>query len=153
QRVRKVTERQAPAGQTPTRMKERTSLGGFEIYREYDGNGTTVTLERETLHVTDDQQRIALIETRTAGTDGSPAQLIRYQHSNLLGSATLELDDAARLISYEEYYPYGSTSYQAVNKVIKAAAKRYRATGKERDEETGLYYHGARYYAPWLGRW
>ncbi len=31
--------------------------------------------------------------------------------------------------------------------------KRYRYTGKERDEETGLYYHGARYYAPWLGRW
>ena len=31
--------------------------------------------------------------------------------------------------------------------------KRYRYTGKERDEETGLYYHGERYYAPWLGRW
>jgi len=31
--------------------------------------------------------------------------------------------------------------------------KRYRYTGKERDEETGFYYHGARYYAPWLGRW
>jgi RHS repeat-associated protein len=26
-------------------------------------------------------------------------------------------------------------------------------TGKERDDETGLYYHGARYYAAWLGRW
>jgi len=31
--------------------------------------------------------------------------------------------------------------------------KRYRYTGKERDGETGLYYHGARYYAAWLGRW
>ncbi len=31
--------------------------------------------------------------------------------------------------------------------------RRYRYTGKERDEETGLYYHGARYYAAWLGRW
>ncbi len=31
--------------------------------------------------------------------------------------------------------------------------KRYRYTGKERDEESGLFYHGARYYAPWLGRW
>ena len=36
---------------------------------------------------------------------------------------------------------------------IRAAAKRYRYTGKERDEETGFSYHGARYYAPWLGRW
>ena len=32
-------------------------------------------------------------------------------------------------------------------------AKRYRYIGRERDEETGLAYHGARYYAPWLGRW
>jgi RHS repeat-associated protein len=31
--------------------------------------------------------------------------------------------------------------------------KRYRYTSKEKDEETGLYYHGARYYACWLARW
>ena len=37
QRVRKVTERQTAPGATPTRMKERIYLGGFEIYREYDG--------------------------------------------------------------------------------------------------------------------
>jgi RHS repeat-associated protein len=30
--------------------------------------------------------------------------------------------------------------------------KRYRYLGKERDEESGLYYYGARYYAPWLAR-
>src|SRR5205823_2399005 len=24
---------------------------------------------------------------------------------------------------------------------------------KERDDESGLHYHGARYYAPWLARW
>jgi RHS repeat-associated protein len=32
-------------------------------------------------------------------------------------------------------------------------AKRYRYTGKERDEESGLCYHEARYHAPWVGRW
>ena len=31
--------------------------------------------------------------------------------------------------------------------------KRYRFTGKERDEESGLSYHGARYYAAWSARW
>jgi len=56
------------------------------------------------------------------------------------------------VITYEEYYPYGSTSYQAVRSRTETP-KRYRYTGKERDPETGLYYHGARYYAPWLGRW
>ena len=83
---------------------------------------------------------------------GSPQQLIRYQFGNHLGSASLELDDQAQIISYEEYTPYGSTSYQAVRSQTETP-KRYRYTGKERDEESGLYYHGARYYAPWLARW
>src|SRR5688572_21909960 len=99
-----------------------------------------------------DQQRIALIETRTMGDDSSPQQQIRYQFGNHLGSASLELDDTAQVISYEEYSPHGSTSYQAV-RIQTETPKRYRYTGKERDEENGLYYHGARYYAPWLARW
>ncbi len=152
QRVRKVTERQAPEGQIPTRKSERIYLGGFEVYREYEPDGTTTKLERETLHIMDDQKRIALVETRTQGTDGSLPQLTRYQFGNHLGSSSLELDDQARIISYEEYYTYGSTSYQAVHNQTETP-KRYRYTGKERDEETGLYYHGARYYAPWLCRW
>ncbi|MBN1428900.1 MAG: hypothetical protein JXB07_10990 [Anaerolineae bacterium] len=146
QRVRKVIE-----GQGGARKEERIYLGGFEVYRKY-GSGSTVALERETLHVMDDKQRIALVETRTQGSDGSPAQLIRYQIGNHLGSASLELDGQSQVISYEEYYPYGNTSFQAVRSQTETP-KRYRYTGKERDEETGLNYHSARYYAPWLGRW
>jgi RHS repeat-associated protein len=149
-RVRKVTERAAKGGQA-TRTSERIYVGAFEIYREYGADGGA-TLERETLHVFGDMRRIALAETRTAGTDRGPAELIRYQFTNHLDSSVLELDQAGRVISYEEYYPYGSTSYQAV-RASTETPKRYRYTGKERDIETGLYYHGARYYAPWLARW
>jgi RHS repeat-associated protein len=152
QRVRKVTERQAQAGQTPVRKEERLYLGGFEIYRTYESDGETVELERETLHIMDDRQRIALVETRTKGSDAAPERLTRYQLGNHLGSASLELDAGAQVISYEEYSPYGSTSYLAVRSQTETP-KRYRYTGKERDEESGLYYHGARYYLPWLGRW
>lgn len=153
QRVRKVTERQAAAGQTATRRNERIYLGGFEVYREFDADGITIALERETLHIMGDQQRVALIETRTMGNDGSPAQFIRYQLGNHLASAGLELDEGGSIISYEEYYPYGSTSYQAGRSLVEISRKRYRYTGKERDGETGLNYHRARYYATWLGRW
>jgi RHS repeat-associated protein len=158
QRVRKVTERQAAAGETPTRMKERIYLAGFELYREYNGNGTGVTLARETLHGMDDEQRIALVETKTIDTgnrDETPLlkPTIRYQLGNHLGSASLELDRDGAVISYEEYYPYGNTSYQAGRSSAEVSLKRYRYTGKERDEESGFYYHGARYYACWLGRW
>jgi RHS repeat-associated protein len=65
----------------------------------------------------------------------------------------LELDDDGQIISYEEYYPYGSTSYQAGRSVTEVSLKRYRYTGMERDEETGFQYHTSRYFVPWLGRW
>jgi len=150
ERIRKVTD--SPAG---TIASERTYLGGYEVYREYSPTGT-VTLERQTLQVPDSGRLVCLVETTTidksAMPGALPSTLSRYQFGNLLGSAVLELDPAAAIISYEEYYPYGSTSYQAVRNQTETS-KRYRYTGKERDEETGLSYHGARYYAPWLGRW
>jgi RHS repeat-associated protein len=150
--VRKITERQAAQGQAAVRKEERIYMGGFEIYRTYQSDGASVDIERETLHVMDDKQRIAMVETRTQGSDESPGQMTRYQFTNHLGSAALELDDQAQIISYEEYYPYGCTSYSAARSQTETP-KRYRYTGKERDEENGFYYHGARYYAPWLGRW
>jgi RHS repeat-associated protein len=151
QRVRKVWEK------APGLTEERIYLRGFEIFRMHGGpiGANTATLERETLHVMDDKRRIALVETRTLDTTGSdqaPRLLIRYQFGNHLGSGSLELDEGAQIISYEEYAPYGSSTYQAVRKQTETA-KRYRYTGKERDEESGLHYHGARYYAAWSGRW
>ncbi|MER9203433.1 FG-GAP-like repeat-containing protein [Mesorhizobium sp. M0933] len=148
-RVRKITE---TAKGKP--KEERIYLGNIELYRAYEADGQTVKLERETLQVTDDNRRVALVETRTRliGADPAPRQLVRFQIGNHLGTACLELDDQAQLISYEEYHPYGSTAYQASRSQTETP-KHYRFTGKERDEETGLSYHGARYYALWLGRW
>ncbi|MFO8091152.1 MAG: SpvB/TcaC N-terminal domain-containing protein [Desulfatiglandaceae bacterium] len=151
QRVRKLTECYASTGQPARLSHERIYLGGFEIFRSYENDGNTVKLQRETLHIMDDQQRIALVETRTSGDDGSPEELVRYQMGNHLGSVSLELDEGVQIIFYEEYAPYGSTTYQALRS--ETPAKRYRYTGKERDEENGLNYHGARYYGLWLGRW
>ncbi|MCA1560554.1 MAG: toxin, partial [Acidobacteria bacterium] len=148
QRIRKVVEKNGG-----TLIEERITLGGFELFRRRNAVGA-VSLERETLHVMDDHQRIALVDTRTRGDEPKvPAQSIRYQLGNHLGSATLELDGAGQIITYEEYYPYGSTSYQAGRSVAEVSLKRYRYTGMERDEESGLSYHGTRYYATWVGRW
>src|SRR5262249_4417461 len=140
QRVRKGWEK------APGLTEERIYLGDVEIFRKHGGSvdANSATLERETLHIMDDKNRIALVETRTQGNDTAPQQLIRYQFGNHLGSAILELDDNAQIISYEEYTPYGSTSYQAMGSQVEVP-KRYRFTSKERDEESGLYYHGARY--------
>ena len=153
QRLRKITERQG----TTEKKDERIYLNGFEIYRSYHNNGSQ-KLQRESLNMMDDKKRIALIETKTIDNgsgDLSPLNkpLIRYQYSDHLGSAVLELDDAAKMISYEEYHPFGTTSYEAIDSSREVPKKRYRYSSMERDDETGFNYHGARYYLPWLARW
>ncbi|SCG64002.1 SpvB/TcaC N-terminal domain-containing protein [Micromonospora humi] len=147
-RVRKVIERDGVV------RSERVYASGFERYREF-ANGR-VTLERTTLHVLDGAQPVALVETQTVA-DGvavpAPAAVLRYQVGDLVGSACLELDAVGGLISYEEYHPFGTTALQTGAGGAEVSVKRYRFTGRERDEETGFAYHGARFYAPWLGRW
>lgn len=146
-RTRKVVVKN---GVTETRLY----LGGFEIWRK-TVNGVLDT-ERETLHVMDDQRRIALVETLTVENGNAvanPLPVLRYQLDNHLGSASLELDESASIISYEEYYPYGDTSYRAGRNASEVSRKRYRYTGKEKDEESSLYYCEQRYYAAHISRW
>lgn len=147
ERVRKTRFR--PNG--GTRRDERIYLGGCERYREYAADGVTVTLERFTLEVEEAGRPIAHVERRTRGDDGSPAQLDRYAYGNHLGSSAIELDGDGAVLSFEEYYAFGGTSFQSARDRV--PAKRRRFLGKERDDETGFYAIGVRYYAPWLARW
>lgn len=147
-RVRKVTENQAQEGADPTQKEQRYYLGAYEVFRKNSSG-----LERRTVRISDEASTVAMIDKRNDVNDGTDPRTLRYQLSNHQNSSALELDENAVVINYEEYHPFGTTSYQAVNKSIKAAAKRYRYTGMERDDESGLSYHTARYYISWLGRW
>jgi RHS repeat-associated protein len=152
QRIRKVIERNGG------KRIERIYLGAVEIYRERQGNNPA-NLERWTTHISDNTGRIAQVDTKTRDNNNDDpdnplnAPLIRYQYGNHLGSAVLETDEAGVVISYEEYHPYGTSAYSVAKSASDLSLKRYRFSGKERDDETGLYYFGARYYAAWLGRW
>ncbi len=117
--------------------------GVFEYQRIEQG----ATVEHNnTLHVMDNQSRIALVRVGNAfANDTTPG--VKYHLGDHLGSSILVIDDSGNWLNREEYSPYGETSFGSF------ARKRYRFGGKERDEESGLYYHGARYYEPWLGKW
>lgn len=132
--------------------EERLYFGNYELYRKYK-NGI-LEKQRKTLHIGDDTGRICIVETLTdkpLGDAESTQPIYRYQLSNHLGSVGIELDKNANIISYEEYHPYGTSAFFWKSSSI--SQKRYRYTGKERDDESGLSYHSARYYMPWLGRW
>ena len=140
-RTRKVVDK-------GTVVEHRYYFGEYEIYDKYV-NGVLDT-ERTTVHLNDEQKRFVIIETLTSVTPFVVTE--RYQYDNHLGSACLELDSSSAIITYEEYYPFGVTSYRSGRTQAETSLKRYKYCGKERDEETGLYYYGMRYYAAWICR-
>ena len=75
---------------------------------------------------------------------------MRYTLEDHLGSCVMELNEDAVVTSAEGYYPFGETAWMAPESEIEYRFIRY--SGKEMDV-SGLYYYGARYYAPWLQRW
>ncbi len=143
-------------------VEDRIYLGGYEVYRRRNSSGEVVE-EIESHHLFEGEQRALLVDDvirarEQPGLSGVSLREYacwRYQVSNHLGSVGLELDEAARVISYEEFHPYGTLAYRLMNDdvAVRAPAKRYRLTGMERDEESGLGYHTARYMQPGLAQW
>ncbi|AGT44187.1 RHS repeat domain-containing protein [Treponema pedis] len=74
-----------------------------------------------------------------------------YYHSDHLGSAQFVTDWKGRQYEHIEYTPYGELWVEETAAGIDKLP--FRFTGKELDEETGLYYYGARYLDPKYSRW
>ena len=75
-----------------------------------------------------------------------------YYHSDHLGSASLITDCNGEEYQRIEYTPYGETWVEKTSNKGSEYLP-YKFTGKEMDEETGLYYYGARYLDPKYSRW
>jgi RHS repeat-associated protein len=152
-RVRKVLERDV-AGQLE--ITEKLYLDGCEIKRIRRGGPPL--LERTSSFLADDAAQIAVLHRWSADenareTDDIARPRFHYQVENLLRTAVLELDDVGGVIGYEECFPFGGSAFIAGDRLRDVERKDYRYCGKERDDATGLFYFGYRYYAPWIGRW
>jgi len=73
-----------------------------------------------------------------------------YYHPNHLGSTSYVTDNAGELNQHFEYLPFGEVFVEHQNDNYQTP---YLFNGKELDQETGLYYYGARYYDPVLTSW
>ena len=152
----KITQRLTDIANETIELTEKTYLDGCEIKRIT--RGSTEILKRYTSHITDGTNTIARIhswktDTQARETDNITQKRIHYQLGNHLGSASLELDENGDIITYEEYFPYGGSSFIAGRNKREINLKTYRYSGKERDDFTGLYYFGYRYYAHFIGGW
>lgn len=142
QRLRKI--RQAYTG-TLTRTHETRYLPGVEIRTSADEILHVITVKAG-------RGTVRILHWEKKPASDIPQDQHRYSFTDHQNSSTLELDKAARLITWECYYPYGGTCLWAGRNKLEASYKTIRYSGKERDA-TGLYYYGLRYYMPWCHRW
>ena len=73
-----------------------------------------------------------------------------FYHSDHLGSTSYITDDHANITQYDAYLPYGEL---LVDEHSSSEDLPYKFNGKQFDDETGLYYYGARYMNPMASVW
>ena len=73
-----------------------------------------------------------------------------FYHSDHLGSTSYITDDKANITQFDVYLPYGEL---LVDEHTSSEDMPYKFNGKELDQETGLYYYGARYMNPVISLW
>ena len=73
-----------------------------------------------------------------------------FYHSDHLGSTSYITDDKANITQYDAYLPYGEL---LVDEHSSSEELPYKFNGKQFDDETGLYYYGARYMNPITSLW
>jgi RHS repeat-associated protein len=94
-----------------------------------------------------------VLNSATDGTTVRPETY--YYHPDHLGSSSWVTDQNGRVHEHVEYFPYGEVwrDVKGDTRGGPVTGQRFLFTSKEFDEETGLYYFGARYYDPRRARW
>ena len=83
-----------------------------------------------------------VIQSLRADHNGGQEREVYFYHSDHLGSASWITDSGGQAIQHLQYLPYGEPY---INQRTSGYNERFTFTGKERDEETGYGYFGARY--------
>ncbi|MBD1569479.1 RHS repeat-associated core domain-containing protein, partial [Aliivibrio sp. S10_S31] len=126
-------------------------LPGIELRSVAQGSTETENLQVITIGEAGRAQ-VRVLHWENGRPEAISNDQVRYSYDNLIGSSALEVDGDGKVISMEEYYPYGGTAILTARNQAEVNYKTVRYSGKERDA-TGLYYYGYRYYQPWVGRW
>ncbi|MBW5407608.1 RHS repeat domain-containing protein [Morganella morganii] len=152
QRCSKLSSRIAD-GITQARRRETvTYISGMRLC-EYDYEGKPQGSHYSLSFPLAGHSAVVCLSEREPEKKEIPLSLIRYNCLDAQGSVALELSAEGDIITQEEYYPFGGTSLFSSRNESEAEYKYHRYSNKERDNLTGLYDYGFRYYAPWLCRW
>jgi RHS repeat-associated protein len=147
---------------------------GFTDSFLYDAEGNRTHKRRSTLETvyvnpnyvvrafTTESKHIMVGDTRVATvmatirTPGNPSTAQNpsyfYYLPDHLQSTRLSTDAAGNILQHDEYFPSGETWFHEQRNNDSRNSQPYMFSAKEQDE-SGLYYFGARYYDPRVGNW
>jgi RHS repeat-associated protein len=97
-----------------------------------------------------DRQAVTGQATNAVSSGELPGEFLYFFHPDHLGSTSYVTDDKGAVYEHLQYFPFGETWVQEGQPSQRIP---YLFTSKELDEETGLYYFGARYYDPRTSLW
>jgi RHS repeat-associated protein len=136
-RIAKSVDADGPGGNAA--VVTRYTYDGASIVLTFDGDQAADLTHRYLHGPTIDQ----ILADEDAGND------ILWPLTDNLGTVRDLVDDAGSVQNHIEYDSFGNVTAES-NAAIDHL---FAFTGRERDEETGLQYHRARYYDPAVGRW
>ena len=115
---------------------------GDNILSEYDETNNLKTRYTHNLQIDDPlvMERVPLFPKEGSGE-------IYYYHKDALGSITAITDEIGNTVQTYEYDPFGNITYQQDPNFIQP----FTFTGREYDQETGLYFYRARTYNSKIG--
>lgn len=152
QRCSKLSSRIADSITQSRRRETVTYISGMRLC-EYDYEGKPQGSHYSLSFPLAGHSAVVCLSEREPEKNEAPVSQVRYNCLDAQGSVTLELSAEGDIITQEEYYPFGGTSLFSSRSESEADYKYHRYSNKERDNLTGLYDYGFRYYAPWLCRW
>ena len=139
--------RQAQVSDLKAYLKE--AKIGTVNFKEY--KATTYQEEEDLLKEENEQDNAGLQERAPTPTEPVNLAPVYFYHPDHLGSSTFLTDANGNAYQFFINLPFGETMAQQLPDTYYRTP--FKFNGKELDEETGLYYYGARYYDPKISIW
>ena len=131
-------------GADPRRVEQ---AGGL---KKTDNLATTIKARYESLGIDyEEAEKEDVLPDSTMDSE-EPENLVFFYHPDHLGSTSYVTDADGNIAQHVEYIPYGEVFVEERNNSF---STNYLFNAKELDNETGLYYYGARYLDPTGAMW
>jgi len=149
----RITKR-GPQGETGY-INQWMTLRNGEVGTKHVFAGTTRVVSKLVKQDRPNSKRNSENDTDSNGNGNSKARIVYekdqyYFHPDHLGTTSYITHTNGQVYQHLEYFPFGETWVEEHSNKQRTP---YQFTGKELDEETGLYYFGARYYDPRTSVW